>query len=282
MKDLLLAELQQESTAILETINLLEKSLKNKEDSYLTIRRNKGKYPQYYKCTIIDKDKDKDKGRHIIERTYISKENIDQAKRLAQNEYDRKLIIDLKNRYKVIKPVINYYENHPKDSLFNSLSQERKELVQSEYVDDETYINMWMSKYSNSDADKDLFYKKHPIRKPYFTERGEQVRSKSEKIIADKLFKEGIPYVYEPSIMIGGVILHPDFVILNIQERKTYIYEHFGMMDNPEYSIKCVNKIQMYEENGLVYGRNFLYTFETQQDGLDTLQLDRMINRYCL
>lgn len=280
MKDFLLEDLKKEQLELLAKINNIEKNIELESNTYLEIKKNKGKYRQYYECQILD-EKDSN-GENRVTRKYISKEKIVIAKNLAQKEYDKRLLDDLRQRYEVLGPVINYYENHPKDSLFNSLSQERKALVQSEYVDDETYINMWMSKYSNSDADKDLFYKKHPITKPYYTEKGEQVRSKSEKIIADKLFKEGIPYVYEPSIMIGGVILHPDFVILNIQERKTYIYEHFGMMDNPEYSTKCVNKILMYEENGLVYGRNFLYTFETQQDGLDTLQLDRIINRYCL
>lgn len=54
------------------------------------------------------------------------------------------------------------------------------------------------------------------------TNRGERVRSKSEKIIADCFFRKGIPYKYECPLYLKGLgIIYPDFTILSKkQDRK--------------------------------------------------------------
>ena len=52
-------------------------------------------------------------------------------------------------------------------------------------------------------------------RQEIYTERGERVRSKSEKIIADKLFLQNIPYHYERPIYLKGFgMVYPDFCCL--------------------------------------------------------------------
>ncbi|MCH4192124.1 MAG: hypothetical protein LKF52_07435 [Butyrivibrio sp.] len=49
-----------------------------------------------------------------------------------------------------------------------------------------------------------------------YTEKGELVRSKSEKIIADKLFMMKIPYHYEKPLKLDSYgYVHPDFTVLN-------------------------------------------------------------------
>lgn len=71
----------------------------------------------------------------------------------------------------------------------------------------------------------------------FATERGEYVRSKSEKMIADKLFMLKIPYKYECPLQCNrGKVFYPDFTLLNVSERKVYYLEHLGMLDNPEYA----------------------------------------------
>lgn len=62
------------------------------------------------------------------------------------------------------------------------------------------------------------------------TERGEKVRSKSEKIIADFLNAHHIPYKYECPLALthsgsGKVILYPDFTLMDIRTRKE-LYSH--------------------------------------------------------
>ena len=52
------------------------------------------------------------------------------------------------------------------------------------------------------------------------TEKGEYVRSKSEKIIADTLTKNNINYVYELPLRLKGYgTVKPDFTVLNKRTR---------------------------------------------------------------
>ena len=112
-----------------------------------------------------------------------------------------------------------------------------------------------------------------------YSDRGERVRSKSEKIIADKLFKEEIAYKYECPLQITPTkYVHPDFTILDEANRREIIYEHFGMMDDPEYASNAVWKIQTYARLGYVLGENFFMTMETSDNPFDSRVLDGIIS----
>lgn len=101
------------------------------------------------------------------------------------------------------------------------------------------------------------------------TENGEKVKSKSEKILADKFKSMGIPYAYEQPVLLNGYgYVLPDFKILNKKTRKEYYWEHFGMMDDREYAEKTIKKIENYEKNGIFPGKNLIMTFETKQHPL--------------
>ena len=143
-------------------------------------------------------------------------------------------------------------------------------------MSDEDYINQWLSA-TNCEANT------YPIQGNIFTEKGEHVRSKSEKIIADKLYKEGVPYIYEPELILNNHRkIYPDFKVLNVRLRTEFYFEHMGMMDNPEYSEKAIEKINTYEKNGFWAGQNILYTFETKDHIPDANILNQMINTYLL
>ena len=114
------------------------------------------------------------------------------------------------------------------------------------------------------------------------TNRGERVRSKSEKIIADKLLNEGIPYRYECPIRLGNTILYPDFTALNKRTRKEFYLEHLGMMDDPNYCNDTISRIELYEKHGLFPGESLLLTFETKNRPLDSRVLDIIVRKYLL
>ena len=150
--------------------------------------------------------------------------------------------------------------------------------MDSKYKDDARYISDWKGAFAGEEGD--AFKERYPVETPYYTDNGEHVRSKSEKIIADKLAKEKVPYVYEPSCELNRKGLHPDFALLNVATRKTYFYEHFGMMDKAEYATVAIRKIEKYRELGYEYGKNLLYTFETGADGLSVKAITAIINDY--
>ena len=107
------------------------------------------------------------------------------------------------------------------------------------------------------------------------------MRSKSEKIIADKLYHLGIPYKYEAPLNLKGLgIIHPDFTIMDMKNRREVYWEHCGIMDNSEYAERAVARINQYERNGLHLGERLILTFETGNTPLDIRVLDKIIERY--
>ena len=76
------------------------------------------------------------------------------------------------------------------EEVYEKLPLEQKKAVRPLVLTDEMYVKEWDNViYKGLDITSD--------QQEIFTERGEQVRSKSEKIIADSLHRNGIPYRYE-------------------------------------------------------------------------------------
>ncbi len=79
------------------------------------------------------------------------------------------------------------------------------------------------------------------------TERGDLVRSKSELVIADKLFARGIDYAYEqPLVLPDGRVRYPDFTITDHARGVTFYWEHLGLLDDPGYRARWEKKRSEY------------------------------------
>ena len=63
--------------------------------------------------------------------------------------------------------------------------------------------------------------------------------------------------------------IYPDFTILNPETREEIYWEHFGMLDEPEYANKAILKLNEYELNGIHLGHQLIATFETSSQPLD-------------
>ncbi|MBP3383867.1 MAG: hypothetical protein J6M22_00200 [Firmicutes bacterium] len=103
-------------------------------------------------------------------------------------------------------------------------------------------------------------------------------RSKSEAMIAMKLKDKGLPFRYEPALNLKRRKVFPDFAVLLKKRRRVVYWEHFGMMDDPEYAIQALEKLAEYAENGIYLGVNLVITFETRDDPLTPAKIDRVIN----
>ncbi|MBE7056315.1 MAG: hypothetical protein E7388_02590 [Ruminococcaceae bacterium] len=97
------------------------------------------------------------------------------------------------------------------------------------------------------------------------TDRGEMVRSKSEKFIADTLYKYNLDYRYEQKLDLDGMLFHPDFTIINPLNNNTYYWEHLGL-DDPNYLVGWENKKRIYKENGIEIGNNLIITTEKDKN----------------
>lgn len=102
------------------------------------------------------------------------------------------------------------------------------------------------------------------------TETGHMVRSKSELVIANLLHREGIAYQYEQP-MVGETApgqVHPDFTFVDAAGDRI-VWEHLGMMDDPDYVRGWNWKLEWYRKNGFSLGETLFTTEEQKGKGLD-------------
>lgn len=206
--------------------------------------------------------------------TYIKEKEIELAQKLAQKDYDEKV---LKAVQKEIKAIDKYSSSCPErfaEEIYLNLHKERQKLIHPIKESDEEYVKKWESvRYSGKE-----FYIGTP---ELFTMKGERVRSKSEVIIADALNRAGIPYRYEYPIRLKGRgIVYPDFTVLNIQKRKEILWEHLGRMDDLEYAERAIRKITAYENTGIFSGEHLILTYETKNIPLNQKTIQLMIQKY--
>ena len=112
---------------------------------------------------------------------------------------------------------------------------------------------------------------------------GTMVRSKSEAMIEDALVRHGLIYRYEkPLYQSSGLLIHPDFTILDPLTMKEYYWEHFGMMDDPEYAQKVCGRIALYMAGGIMPNEYLIMTFEDRAHPFSPADADmyaQMISR---
>ena len=255
--------LQQEILELQKLQKQLEVRLADTPTETLHILQKSDKNIQYY---VYDKNR---------KRKYLSSKEKQTAHVLAQKSYDQKVLAMIEARMRYGKRLLEEYENSI-SGIFQHLSFPRKTLVTPIIPTDEQFVEDWYRRHPGMENP-------YPFHHTFFSERGETVRSKSEKILADLFLRKQLPYIYEPKIILrNGQVIYPDFLLLNVPQRKTFVYEHFGMMDNPQYAQKAIEKITMYSENGYWYGDTFLFSLETTETPLNTKNIEELLHKFII
>ncbi|SDB35939.1 hypothetical protein [Butyrivibrio sp. INlla16] len=120
----------------------------------------------------------------------------------------------------------------------------------------------------------------HPEALTIKAPKGQFVRSKSEAIIAYSLYENHLQYRYECGLEICDVMVYPDFTIKHPLTGKVFIWEHFGLADQPSYQNNMCSKIRNYINAGYVPGDNLILTYETKDCPLDISYVQGVINLY--
>lgn len=136
-----------------------------------------------------------------------------------------------------------------------------------------------LSEWSLSPYEKNPNYPEHCIHESC---SGNMLRSKSEVIIDTALYINKIPYRYECALYLPTKILFPDFTIRHPKTGKTFYWEHFGMMDDPEYSENAFTKLQLYNTYGIIPSVNLITTFETKTNPLNSVYVRDLLEYYFL
>lgn len=262
--DTLTQQLKARRLELLNLLNLKLKAQKNLPEGHLRIEQKKGtRPPQFYHFTNPED----------THGNYIPAANHELARRLAQKDYDHKLIKILEQQISIMEKLIKQSENKIA-SLYTKSCPARQKLISPVTLTDSQYVKAWQ----NITWQTKNFASDSP---DFFTGRGERVRSKSEIIIADTLARHNIPYRYEfPLKLKNENIYHPDFLCLNVRTRQEYIWEHFGLIDKPDYAEGTVKKMKAFSENKIFPGKNLIITMESSYTPISSRQVENLINEY--
>lgn len=213
---------------------------------------------------------------------YLPKSNIVQIKRLAQKKYFAMMLGSLQKQRDSLDRLIQDYHPELAQELFSSLSREWQSVTTPLFPSAEEFVSTWESvRYRGKSMEGACLQ----------ANCGIKVRSKSEMIIADALASARVPFRYEYPCWLnwggeGGVErrvkVYPDFTCLNVRTRREYVWEHFGMMDDSNYSQEAIGKLEAFENSGFVFGENFMYTMETRKNPLNSQKVQKLIERYLL
>lgn len=206
-------------------------------------------------------------------RVSLNKSNTDLISKLAQKAYLKTTKSYLETQLRKLTFISNIFEETNIDDIFNYLGNNRKNLVNP----------IARTKDQRIKSFKSLKFPELHIEgytKSIKTKRGEFVRSKSEKIIADLLFDLGIEYHYEmPLKLRDGKVVYPDFTILHPETLEIYYLEHLGMMDKSKYANDNVLKINLLHNSGIVLGDRLIITMETSENPLDVEACENLIRK---
>lgn len=264
--DELLEQLYVKSKELDEIIKQAESYLETAPEGVLRITNNHNT-EQYY----VKKDSNNTYGE------YISKKNKELIQGLAQKSYAQKLLNQAVVEKKSIQQLIEIYDPKGIENVYENLSMKRKRIVRPYILPENQFVDQWMNTiYERKSIDIEE-------NSQIITEKGEVVRSKSEKILADKLHIMDIPYHYEKPLYINGYgYINPDFTALNRRTRKEYYWEHLGLMDQPIYCEKAIKKIEAMQREGFFLGDRLILTFETSKHPLNVKIVEGLIRKYLL
>ena len=261
----MLEELTLLNKSLESRIELISKRYKTAPEGSLRIVNKWNKHQYYHKTNLGD-----------TEGKYIPRKDRPLAARLAQKDYDKKLLIALTNQQKALQRFIKDYDPDAAQRVFEELSEQRKELVTPEFLSDEEFIRQFLSQpytrlgFKSTDPE-------------FYTDNGERVRSKSEILIANAMFRNKVPYLCEFPVYDNGILIAaPDFKCLNVRLRKVFYWEHLGKLGEPDYVNRNVNKFEKYSLAKDFDESRLILTFETDTHPLNTRVIEEKIRRFLL
>lgn len=155
-----------------------------------------------------------------------------------------------------------------------------KKLLTSYHFTEELYSTEKNFKFRKSENR----YKKEHLQ--HDTGLGFLTRTKSEAIVAGRLFRFGFVFQYEQGLRIYSAdgkykTVYPDFTIFLPEGRIIYL-EHVGKLNDAEYKENFFTKINDYYVNDLLLGRDVFITMDSPDGSIDIKAIDELLQMLCL
>ena len=206
---------------------------------------------------------------------YIKKEQANLAAKYARKYFSKKLLPKLLRNLKAAEYFLKIHSKTDEYDIAEKITPEILDFCSDLYISRVQLINDW----KNSKGPDTPTIGAQPS---VTTINGELVRSKSEAIIANALYSHNIVYQYERPLYFESryYTIFPDFTVFNPDLGAEIYWEHFGMMDDPDYSRRTVEKISDYAKNDIIIGKNFICTFEDEEHPLSSANVEQIIKGF--
>lgn len=212
---------------------------------------------------------------------YLPKSKKKLIEALAMREYYEKLEKRIAENLPVIEKAIRVYGEKGIDCVYDSLPRGKQSLINNAL-----YVSLTQRVEEFENMQFESYESEYAITSDLYTDKGEHVRSKSEKIIADELYRRNIPYHYEMPLVLFDrgrkIVFHPDITAMNRRTGKIRYIEHLGLMDNIKYVQNAMGKITLYEKNSILLGRDLLLFHEGSDEVINTKVLLEYIEEYLI
>lgn len=267
-----------------EAIKYADMRLKNLPEGTLYVRNFESGYRYYVKA-------DGPRGKE----TYLSSKDTEIIKGLQEKNYYKELKKVAEAELDSLKKIQKLHSKTKSiDQVFFDLPENKRNLI-------EPYVPVEIEEAKKSIEKECKFWAREKFERKGISKdlnlttlNGEKVRSKSELIIADRLKNADVPYYYEGKYVFIDDDLNskksayerdydvwfPDFQVLNTRTGELLFWEHFGMMDNPEYCASAQFKIETYAKHGFIMGKNMIVTMESSQHTLNVAYIDKLIEEF--
>ena len=217
----LLEALKARNLYLKKIITEKEKTIAKAPEGLLRISRSGNRIQYYYRTDPKD-----------FNGEYIKDDNCQLACKLAQKDYDSRVLKIAEAEIKLTKKYEKLLEKNMISDVYESLHDGRRRLIVPTELSSEQFLERWTGvSYEPMSVSEDI---------SFYSTCGVRVRSKSELIIANMLEQKGIPYRYEyPITLKGQEMVRPDFMCLNVSTRqepqfKLYLIREFDRLKTEE------------------------------------------------
>lgn len=205
---------------------------------------------------------------------YLRRNELSVAVKISQREYDIRIIAAAKEELRKLDMINRFYQARAVENVFAEIPASYRNLAKPVHEQPSELLDRWKT----INFERMNFAEGAP---EYYSQLGERMRSKSETMIADRLARRGIPYIYEKPLALKGFSkpIHPDFTLLDFRRGCEIYWEHLGMMDDHDYRDSAFAKINAYEQQNIFPGDRLIITFETAKQPLNTRTLNKILER---
>lgn len=255
-------EMQKEAERLGRDIAQIQKELKSLPEGKLICAQGRNCFKWY----VSD-------GHH---KTYLPKKERVRAQQLAYKKYLSHLLEEVEQEKAAVELYLQHYSAKGKKSTSLLMNHPGyQELLSSHFKPLSEELADWM----HAPYQKNTNYPEHLIQE---TLDGNYVRSKSEAMIYQALYLHKLPFRYECALSIGGVVYYPDFTVRHPKTGKIYYWEHFGRMDDENYSHKVFSKLHFLNTHGITPGVQLITTYENGKNPIRQSEIENIIEKYFL